>query len=469
MINGWELPNGWQWTTLGELAEVKGGITLNKSKEIKDPVSVPYLRVANVQRGHLNLTKIKTVEIPRGRVADFTLQSGDILFNEGGDRDKLGRGWVWNGEIEGCCHQNHVFRARPNPGVVDSKFTSYWGNEFGRSYFEREGKQTTNLASINRTKLRALPVPLPPLPEQRRIVARIEELFSQLDAGAAALHQAKAQLQRYRQSVLAAAVTGQLTQAWREQHHDTEPATELLGRVLKERRATWGGRGKYKEPVLPDNDAGYELPALWTLATIDQLQSRVQYGSSKKTNSDEDGVPVLRMGNILDGALVWGSLKYPPADHSEFPELLLEPGDLLFNRTNSPELVGKTAVYRSQRNPCSFASYLIRVRFLGSVVSEFVAAFINSHFGRKWINSVVSQQVGQANVNGTKLRGVTLPLPPLPEQKRIVAEVDARTTAIDHLEAELDRQITRSNRLRQSTLAAAFSGELLKKSAISHS
>ena len=291
-------------------------------------------------------------------------------------------------------------------------------------------------------------------------MARVEELFSRLDAGVAALRHAKAQLQRYRQSVLAAAVTGQLTQAWREQHPDTEPAEDLLKRILKQRREQWNGRGKYTEPELPDDSSVYVLPTSWSLATIDQLQSRVQYGSSTKTDSDDVGVPVLRMGNILEGALIWDSLKFLPCDHSEFPELLLQSGDLLFNRTNSPELVGKTAVFRSQRNPCSFASYLIRVRFLGGIFPEFVAAFINSHFGRAWIKSVVSQQVGQANVNGTKLRGVTLPLPPLAEQHQIVAEVEARTTAIDHLEAELDRQITRSNRLRQSTLSSAFCGEL---------
>src|SRR5690606_6999959 len=106
-----------------------------------------------------------------------------------------------------------------------------------------------------------------------------------------------------------------------------------------------------------------------------------------------DGVPVLRMGNIVDGRVVADDLKYLPADHSEIPRLLLEAGDILFNRTNSAELVGKTAVYTGHPNPCSFASYLIRVRTLPGTNPHYVSAFINSPHGRDWVASVVSQQV----------------------------------------------------------------------------
>ena len=113
------------------------------------------------------------------------------MFNEGGDRDKLGRGWVWGGEIEECIHQNHVFRARPCLEAVDPKFVSLHGNFFGQQWFTRTGKQTTNLASINKNVLRAFPVALAPLNEQHRIVAKVEELFSDLDAAVAALERVR--------------------------------------------------------------------------------------------------------------------------------------------------------------------------------------------------------------------------------------------------------------------------------------
>jgi type I restriction enzyme, S subunit len=174
-----------------------------------------------------------------------------------------------------------------------------------------------------------------------------------------------------------------------------------------------------------------------------------------------EGIPVLRMGNILEGRLCLDKLKYLPETHDEFPELFLEPGDLLFNRTNSPELVGKTAVYKGNPSPCSFASYLIRVCFINGVDSNFINYFINSNFGRKWIKSVVSQQVGQANVNGTKLQALSLPLPPFLEQKEIVTEVENKISIIDDVEKEVDINLARADRLRQSILKKAFSGKLV--------
>jgi type I restriction enzyme S subunit len=166
------------------------------------------------------------------------------------------------------------------------------------------------------------------------------------------------------------------------------------------------------------------------------------------------------MGNIQDGTLYFTSLKYLPTNHHEFPELLLAKGDLLFNRTNSAELVGKTAVFAGRSDPCSFASYLIRVRFVTIVLPEFVNYYINSAFGRAWIADVVSQQVGQANVNGSKLQALSIPLPPFAEQRRIVAEVGRRLIAIDDLQAAVSGDLQRAVRLRQSVLQAAFRGKL---------
>jgi len=166
---------------------------------------------------------------------------------------------------------------------------------------------------------------------------------------------------------------------------------------------------------------------------------------------------VLRMGNIFDGDLVFDSLKYLPADHDEFPKLFVEPGDLLFNRTNSPELVGKTAVFKSLPQTFSFASYLIRVRLVkDGALPEYVAAHINSLYGRKWVKSVVTQQVGQANVNGTKLQALMIPLPPLREQRRIVSELDLRLSILRGVETEVDANLQRAKALRQATLVKAF-------------
>ncbi|MBX9849011.1 MAG: hypothetical protein K2X64_06925, partial [Rhodocyclaceae bacterium] len=145
----------------------------------------------------------------------------------------------------------------------------------------------------------------------------------------------------------------------------------------------------------------------------------------------------------------------------EFPDLLLQDGDLLFNRTNSPELVGKTAVFRSQLSPCSYASYLIAVRFSRSFIPELASTYINSVHGRHWIKSVVVQQVGQANVNGSKLAALLVPLPPLDEQKALLTLLDEQLVSVRQQEKSIEHSLSQSAAQRQNILRAAFSGQLV--------
>jgi type I restriction enzyme S subunit len=320
-----------------------------------------------------------------------------------------------------------------------------------------------------------------PIAEQVRIVAKIEELFSDLDAGVAALERVKANLKRYRASVLKAAVEGRLTAPWRQQHPDVESASKLLERILTERRRKWQAdqlakfkaagktppknwQAKYKEPAAPGTGTTNlpELPKGWCWATVDQCSLFTDYGTSAKTSSDNDGVPVLRMGNLrMDGTLDLEELKYLPDKHAEFPALILKSGDLLFNRTNSAELVGKTAVYRGVPYPCSFASYLIRARLSSEVRPHYVAACLSSRHGRLWIKTVVNQTAGQANVNGTKLASFTFPLPPVSEQHEITNNVECRLSVIEVAEIEIDHGLKRAARLRQAILKRAFEGKLV--------
>jgi type I restriction enzyme, S subunit len=173
-----ELPEGWTWARLDSLAALKGGITVDSKRVDPSARSVPYLRVANVQRGFIDLAEVKYINASPSDIDELRLELGDVLFNEGGDRDKLGRGWIWEGQLVDCIHQNHVFRARMYLGAMSPKLVSWWGNTFGKDYFLRVGKQTTNLASINLGKLSEFPVPVPPKPEQLRMVAEIERLLS---------------------------------------------------------------------------------------------------------------------------------------------------------------------------------------------------------------------------------------------------------------------------------------------------
>jgi len=207
-----DLPKGWTWTTLEALAEIKGGITKDQNRKHTAPArSVPYLRVANVQRGYLDLTEIKEIVTTEDEIHELALKPGDILFNEGGDRDKLGRGWVWNGELPECIHQNHVFRARLYVAALNPKLVSWYANTFGQKFFFDEGKHTTNLASISMSKLKGLPVPIPPPTEQTRIVEEVERRLSVVEELESVVTANLQRATRLRQSILQKAFTGKLT------------------------------------------------------------------------------------------------------------------------------------------------------------------------------------------------------------------------------------------------------------------
>ena len=222
----------WTWTTLGEIAEVKGGVTKD-SKNQGSPgcIEVPYLRVANVQRGYLNLDEVTKIRVNPEKAARLKLQPGDILFNEGGDRDKLGRGWVWEGQIEDCIHQNHVFRARLISEAFDPYFVSMHGNSWGQRWFETHGKQTTNLASLNLTTLKSFPVPAPSLDEQREVVTHLQEIMDLENRLHEELYQARSHSESLRRSILSDAFSGRLV----PQDPNDEPASALLERISETR------------------------------------------------------------------------------------------------------------------------------------------------------------------------------------------------------------------------------------------
>ena len=251
-------------------------------------------------------------------------------------------------------------------------------------------------------------VPLPPLAEQRRIVAAIEEQFSRLDAADCSFTALEKRLDVFAEALISRATGGE-----------------------------------------------------WPVVALSEITKHQGYGSSAKSSSEPVGTPVLRMGNIDGGRVRIGSLKYLPNDHPDAAKFKLAPGDLLFNRTNSPELVGKTAVYIGEPPDAAFASYLIRVRLSDTCLPSWASLVMNSQRGREYVARVRTQQVGQANVNGTKLAAMPIPLPPQGEQRRIVAEIEQQLSLIDSLRSAVESAQKRSAALRRAILERAFRGELV--------
>ena len=196
---------------LDEIADISGGITKGRDLSKQETVHLPYLRVANVQNGYLDLSQMKTIELKVGEKEKYLLRSGDVLYTEGGDRDKLGRGTVWNDEIPNCVHQNHVFKARLDLKKANPRYVAYWSmSAFARNYFYNKGKQSVNLASINKTVLSALTLPLPSLPEQEATLREIESRLSVCDSIEKTVDTALQQAEAMRQSILKKAFEGKL-------------------------------------------------------------------------------------------------------------------------------------------------------------------------------------------------------------------------------------------------------------------
>jgi type I restriction enzyme S subunit len=445
-----KLPTGWVQATVDDTGDYINGMAFKPSDWTSD--GLPIIRIQNLTdpRKELNRTH-RRVE---GR---YLVESGDILVSWSATLDAF----VWD---RGRAVLNqHIFKVVPEARLVDKSFLYHGLRTKIREMIAGEHLHGSTMRHINRGPFLAHTFAIPPLSEQQHIVARIDSLSSKSKRARDQLDHVPRLVEKYKQAILAAAFRGDLTADWREDQRHHVSTEELEVR----RKAAWqtlhdGGciSGRYDAADAIDWRPGIELPSSWIWASVEQVSCLIQYGTSAKATEDVQGVAVLRMGNIQDGVLSLSSLKFLPEDHDEFPDLLLESGDVLFNRTNSAELVGKSAVYVGKPEKASFASYLIRVRCSG-LLPELLSGYINSAYGREWVARVVSQQVGQANVNGTKLRQLGIPVMPLEEQCEIARRVKAAFHWINRLASEAMNARKLIDHLDQAVLAKAFQGELV--------
>ena len=447
-----DLPRGWAWATFGELTDNFDGrrVPVKAKDRVLMRGPYPYYGASGV---------IDSV--------DGYLFDGDyLLVTEDGNLlskshqiafTAKGKFWV----------NNHAHVVHPLGDVPIVYLQHFINCTDLQTYVTGTTRPKLTQAALNR-----IPVPLPPLAEQRRIVAEIEKQFTRLDASVAALRRTQANLKRYRASVLRAACSGELVpteaELARAEGREYEPAGVLLERILAERRAHWEAqekrRGKYKEPAAPDTS---DLPPLlegWAWATVDQMIVRSEYGTSVKCSYESDGLPVLRIPNIVAGEVDLADLKFANQTLPIDDDRALKVGDVLMCRTNgSINLIGKTAVVKTPLKPYhSFASYLLRFRFAGyPPLSNWFHTFATSQYGRNYIEREAASSAGQHNVSLSLIHMMSVPLPPIAEQCRIVAEVERRLSVIQQAEAAVDASLQRAERLRQSILKRAFSGELV--------
>jgi len=388
-------------------------------------------------------------------------EDGAPFLDSGKPKAYLIRGKSWV--------NNHAHVLRGKPGLLNSFLLYQLNNLDYRPYVSG----TTRL-KLPQGPMKRIPLLVPLEDEQRRIVAAIEKQFTRLEAGVAALRRVQANLKRYRAAVLKAACEGKLVQTEAELHKAEcrgqkaktrfETGEQLLARVLTERRQNWQGRGKYENPGAVDSSILPPVSQGWIWTNLDAaIVSGPQNGVYLRRELYGRGYPILRIDDYQDG---WvrgvDKLNKVAADEVTATRYHLLPADLVINRVNSMKHLGKCLVVRETHAGALFESNMMKARLADCVNPKYIEFYLRSRDGRSRLTSGAKWAVNQASINQEDVKRTPFPLPPSAEQKRIVAELERRLSVVEELEAVVTANLQRANRLRQSILQRAFSGELLQ-------
>ena len=459
------IPAGWVISTLGEVC-----LPAKKVRPEDTPTQAfTYLDITSIDNSTFQIDTPKTYlgkDAPSR--ARQRVHTGNILFST--VRTYLKNIAMVPSEFDDQVASTGFCVLNPSK-EIDSKLLFYYvqNDEFiARLNPIQRG---TSYPAVHDTDVLRQFIPLPPLAEQRRIVAEIETQFTRLDASVAALRRAQANLKRYRASVLKDACEGRLVpieaELARSEGREYESADVLLERILAERRARWESqekrRGKYREPSAPDTSALPELPEGWVWATVEQL-SEIQGGIQKqpKRAPADNPYPFLRVANVLRGSLNLGEVHQIELFSGELEKLRLVPGDLLIVEGNgSPSQIGRMAMWKGGIEDCVHQNHIIRARLVGDLSAKYAETYWNSPTGASEVSKVASSTSGLYTLSVSKVSVLPIPLPPLDEQRRIVAEVERRLSVVQQAEATVEASLARAERLRQSILKQAFTGRLV--------
>jgi type I restriction enzyme, S subunit len=418
----------WIETAFGELFSVPRddivdgpfGSNLKASEYVE--AGIPIARLQNIDRNRFLSKNIQFVSVEKAdELVRHTFRPGDILITKLGD--PLGKACLAPDGFERGVLVADVVRARITHQWVDRRFLCYQINSaYIVEQFKDQTKGTTR-PRVNLTKIRALRARLCPLPEQVRIVAKLEELLSDLDAGVAELQAARKKLQQYRQSLLKAAVEGALTADWREaqrqQGTPAETGAQLLARILTERRAQWEAKqlakfkeqgkappkdwqNKYPEPVKPDTSDLPSLPMGWVWASLDMLgeiASGVAKGTKRDASVSVREVHYLRVANVQRGYLDLSEVKTILATERDINELTLKNGDVLFNEGGDRDKLGRGWVWRDEVAECIHQNHVFRMRPYSPDLRPELISHHGNTFGKLWFQTAGKQTTNLASSN----------------------------------------------------------------------
>ena len=390
---------------------------------------------------------------------------GDVLYSR--LRPYLNK--VWRADREGLCSSEFI--VLPGNERVDPDFLRYRLNAHDFVAFANS-LNAGDRPRVDFDQISTFQTWLPrTLSEQRRIVAEIEKQFTRLEVGVAALRRVQANLKRYRAAVLKAACEGRLVLTEAEFQKPEargqkskvkfETGEQLLARILVERRQNWQGRGKYKEPTVIDAANLPPLPGGWSWASMRQV-GEVQLGRQRapQHHHGDNMRPYLRVANVFEARIDTSDVKEMNFTPIEFERYRLRHGDILLNEGQTPELVGRPAMFRDEVAECCYQKTLLRFRAYDGVLPQFALTVFRAYMHNQRFTSAASITTNIGHLTAEKFVEIEFPLPPLTEQTRIVAEVERRLSVVEELESVVAANLQRATRLRQSILEKAFTANV---------
>ena len=467
-----QLPKNWSTVKLEETGEYINGFAFKPNH--RESTGLPIIRIQNLtdETKPLNRTNIA---VPSA----YEVFRGDMLVSWSATLDVF----IWRREK--ALVNQHIFKVNPEESVIKKSLLFYWLKIAIADLQETEHLHGSTMKHINRGPFLAHEVPLPPSAEQTRIVEKLEELLSDLDAGVSELKAAQKKLGQYRQSLLKAAVEGALTAQWRAQHTPTETGAQLLERILKERRVRWEAkqlakfeeqgkappkdwRKNYPEPTKPNTVNLPKLPNGWGWATIEQISSDAKhslaigpFGSDLKVSDYRDaGTPLVFVRNIRAGQYGGTRTKYISSEKAaELYAHSVIPGDVLITKMGEPP--GDADVYPDNQPAGVITADCIKVScWPGLLKPDCLKAAINSYIGQRQIKPI-TQGVAQKKVSLGRFAGIAIPIPPAAEQTAIMEFLSAADNDAKAQGAAIELALKQSAAQRKNILKAAFSGQLV--------
>ncbi|MEK0449393.1 MAG: hypothetical protein RL088_1661 [Verrucomicrobiota bacterium] len=447
MSDSMSLPPTWASTKLGDVCtHPQYGFTTKAT----DHGTLKFLRTTDITSGTIDWNTVPYCRDEPDSLEQYLLEDGDVVISRAGS---VGFSYLLKNPKRSV-FASYLIRFRP---LTDRQFFAYFLQSPFYWHEIAESKVGIAVGNVNASKLREIPFPLPPLAEQRRIVAKVEELFSELDEGVANLKKARAQLAVYRQALLKHAFEGHLTADWRTHHApELESADQLLARI----RAEMPKDSTNSAPDISSSSRGWLELSLSDI-TKESLIGLVR--ASDLQNQEGRGFCYIKMDRVdMSGHVDIEPKVFVDCSKAEVERFALRKGDILFNTRNSVELVGKTGLVRKPPSgPTVFNNNLMRIRLVSPVLPSFLNYQMCAPDFRNSMEKVKKATTSVAAVYGKDLWPLRIAIPSTREQQRIVDELDSHLDAVESLEADIDLNLQKAEALRQSILKKAFAGELV--------